>query len=62
MRIPALRPRAVPFLLLVLPLFAGPAIATETPASSVRPITHEDLWLMKRPGSFRAMAGAPCGA
>jgi dipeptidyl aminopeptidase/acylaminoacyl peptidase len=52
MHTPALRARAVPFLLLVLPLFAGLAMAAETPTPSVRPITHEDLWLMKRPGAL----------
>ena len=52
MHTPALRARAVPFLLLVLSLFAGLAMAAETPAPSVRPITHEDLWLMKRPGAL----------
>ena len=58
MHTPALRARAVPFLLLVLSLFAGLAMAAETPAPSVRPITHEDLWLMKRPG---ALAVSPDG-
>ena len=58
MHTPALRARAVPFLLLVLSLVAGLAMAAETPAPSVRPITHEDLWLMKRPG---ALAVSPDG-
>jgi dipeptidyl aminopeptidase/acylaminoacyl peptidase len=57
MHTPALRMRAVPFLLLLLSLSAGLA-AAETPATSVRPITHEDLWLMKRPG---ALAVSPDG-
>ena len=52
MHTPALRARAVPFLLLVLSLFAGLATAAESPTPSVRPITHEDLWLMKRPGAL----------
>ena len=56
----ALRARAVPFLLLVLSLFAGLVMAAETqgPAPTVRPMTHEDLWLMKRPG---ALAVSPDG-
>ena len=56
----ALRARAVPFLLLVLSLFAGLVMAAETqgPAPTVRPMTHEDLWLMKRPG---ALAVSPNG-
>jgi len=58
MQPPALRTRAVPFLLLVLSQFAGLATAAETPTPSVRPITHEDLWLMKRPG---AVAVSPDG-
>ena len=58
MQSPALRARAVPFLLLLLSLFAGLATAAESPAPSVRPITHEDLWLMKRPG---ALAVSPDG-
>ena len=56
----ALRARAVPFRLLVLSLFAGLVMAAETqgPAPTVRPMTHEDLWLMKRPG---ALAVSPDG-
>jgi hypothetical protein len=42
-------------LLLALSLAAGPAVAAESPP---RPITHEDVWLMKRPG---AVAVSPDG-
>jgi dipeptidyl aminopeptidase/acylaminoacyl peptidase len=58
MQPPALRTRVVPFPLLVLSLFAGLATAAEPATSAVRPITHEDLWLMKRPG---ALAVSPDG-
>jgi dipeptidyl aminopeptidase/acylaminoacyl peptidase len=54
MQSPALRTRAVPLLLLVVSVFVGPARAAEPAASAVRPITHEDLWLMKRPGTLAA--------
>ena len=54
----ALRARAIPSLLVMLSLFAGITQAAETPAPSVRPITHEDLWLMKRPS---ALAVSPDG-
>ena len=55
---PALRARAVPLLLLVLSLIPGLATAAEAPVASARPITHEDMWLMKRPG---ALAVSPDG-
>jgi dipeptidyl aminopeptidase/acylaminoacyl peptidase len=58
MQAPALRARAVPFLLLILSSFPGLATAAGTPAPSIRPMTHEDLWLMKRPG---ALAVSPDG-
>jgi dipeptidyl aminopeptidase/acylaminoacyl peptidase len=58
MHIPAPRARAVTFLLLVLSLVPGLVAAAEASAPSVRPITHEDLWLMKRPG---ALAVSPDG-
>jgi dipeptidyl aminopeptidase/acylaminoacyl peptidase len=47
--------RACATLLLVLGLSAGPALAAETPR---RAITHEDVWLMQRPG---ALAASPDG-
>ncbi len=55
---PALRTSAVSFLWVVLTLFSAAAAATGATAPSVRPITHEDLWLMKRPG---ALAVSPDG-
>ncbi|MCU0225990.1 MAG: S9 family peptidase [Acidobacteria bacterium] len=42
----------------MLTLFSAAAAATGATAPSVRPITHEDLWLMKRPG---ALAVSPDG-
>jgi hypothetical protein len=42
-------------LILALSLAVGPAVAAESPP---RPITHEDVWLMKRPG---AVAVSPDG-
>jgi dipeptidyl aminopeptidase/acylaminoacyl peptidase len=48
----SLRARAVPRLLPVLALFTGLASAAGVPAPTVRPITHEDMWLMKRPGAL----------
>ncbi len=71
---PTRRVRAVPLLGLLSLFAAGstlaassvtPAPAPATPtataaptAPAVRPITHEDLWLMKRPG---ALAVSPDG-
>jgi dipeptidyl aminopeptidase/acylaminoacyl peptidase len=49
---PAPRARAAAILLLVLSVFPGLATAAEVP--TVRPITHEDLWLMKRLGALEA--------
>ena len=51
-----LRIRATPLLLLALSLAFGVASAAGTPAP--HPITHEDVWLMKRPG---ALAASPDG-
>jgi len=45
-------------LLLVLAWFPGIAAAADPAESSRRPITHEDVWLMKRPG---ALAASPDG-
>jgi dipeptidyl aminopeptidase/acylaminoacyl peptidase len=59
MRALAPRPRAIPFLWLVLSLFAGLATAAGAPTPTVRAMTHEDLWLMKRPG---ALAVSPDGS
>jgi dipeptidyl aminopeptidase/acylaminoacyl peptidase len=56
MRPPLHHVRAVPFLWLALSLAPGLASGAETPAT--RPITHEDVWLMKRPG---ALAASPDG-
>jgi len=58
MQVPALRARVVSLPLLVLSLVAGLATAADAPAPTVRPITHEDIWLMKRPG---ALAVSPDG-
>jgi dipeptidyl aminopeptidase/acylaminoacyl peptidase len=58
MQSPALRIRTFPLLLLVLSVFAGWPMAAEPAAPAVRPITYEDLWLMKRPG---ALAVSPDG-
>jgi dipeptidyl aminopeptidase/acylaminoacyl peptidase len=49
MQYPVPRARAV-FVLLLLWLFTGLARAGETPTPATRPITHEDVWLMARPG------------
>jgi WD40 repeat protein len=48
----ALRTRAVPFLCLLLAACAG--LATVADAAVPRPITHEDVWLMKRMGGLAA--------
>ena len=53
---PAQRAHAVPFLLLILSFCAGLALAADP--TLPRPMTHEDLWLMKRPG---ALAASPDG-
>jgi len=53
---PVLRARAVPLLLLAVALLAGLPAAAEPAA--LRPITHEDVWLMKR---FGALAVSPDG-
>ena len=58
MHYPALRDPARPFLLLALSLLISLATAAATAATPVHPITHEDLWLMKRPG---ALAASPDG-
>jgi dipeptidyl aminopeptidase/acylaminoacyl peptidase len=47
--------RGCSLLILILSLAVGPAVAAESPP---RPITHEDVWLMKRPG---AVAVSPDG-
>jgi dipeptidyl aminopeptidase/acylaminoacyl peptidase len=49
---PVTRVHVVPFLWLLLPLVTGLALAAEAPAR--RPITHEDVWLMARPGAVDA--------
>jgi hypothetical protein len=56
MQILAPRLRAVPFLWLLLTVCAG--LATVADAAAPRPITHEDVWLMKRMGG---LVGSPDG-